>query len=278
MVPAGWLFRFGRLLDPLFQLLGRGHKRLIGKRVAAVMDRLPPGCHPETVSRAVVSNAVERGLADLVMDRLVADGKTAGWRIQGLEHLQTGLQRGEGAIIVGAHCFANRLAKRYLARQGYDILSVRNLNQRDARAGMLGRWILQRKYIDFLHGVIGTEAHPQQPDCGLRILAWLRSGGLVSIYLDGATSREVKQMPFLGETRPFATGFLHIVHLTRAPVLPMVCRGGHGGLEIEFQPHVQLVPADSAEEFAEKNLPQLVALLESIVLGNPDQWELWTRM
>lgn len=277
VMPCRLVLTLGRRLAPLLLPLTRGHRRRIEERARAVADKLPPECPPEWIAREFVRKAAVRALEDLLITRLIRKGLDR-VRISGREHLDKALADGTGVMVVGAHCFANRLAKRYLASQGYDILSVRNRNQKDPAAGRLGRRWLKPRYIAFLGQAIGEEVHPRDRDCGLRILAKLREGGLVHIYLDGAFSREVRKLEFLGKRVKFPVGFLDIVRLTRVPVLPMMCIGDSRDLGICFLPPAELAEAPDREAFIEANVPLLASRLESIILSHPDEWELWVKM
>ncbi len=198
--------------------------------------------------------------------------------VHGFDHLKNALANGRGAILTSGHFYANRLAKHRLGKLGYPILSVRNGRPRDLWMGRFGARLLQHRYVEFLHRVIGDEVFIQDPECSLKIFRRLRAGGIVNVHLDANFSRQRLQIPFLGRPKWFATGLLEIVRLSGCAVVPMLCLGNQMSSSISFGEPFVMEPARVREEFVQVNLPVLVRMLEEQVLKHPDQWELWVRL
>jgi lauroyl/myristoyl acyltransferase len=277
---AAWLrpsllYRIGRWIEPVCQWLLRGDKRRMRGRLARAFGAAADGL--EDVPRRFVSNAVVRVIDDLVMDRVLETSQANPPDIQGLDHLKRALESGKGVLLVNCHFFANRAAKRRLARMGYPILAVRNQRPGRSTMGRLGQKYLLPRYSRFLHDVIRDEVNVKDADCTLKILQRLREGGLVNIYLDGRFSSEKATYPFLGGQSTFPAGFLRIARLSGCAIVPMVCAGDARRLLIRFDEPFHLEPRGEAGEFLSANLPRLVRIMESQVLNYPDQWELWTR-
>jgi lauroyl/myristoyl acyltransferase len=83
------------------------------------------------------------------------------------------------------------------------------------------------------------------------------------------------EYPFLGTNCFFPAGFLRIVYLSGAVVVPMLCIGNSGSFTIFFEKMVEFRETSNQETFVSKNLPKVVEILESQVLKHADQWELW---
>jgi lauroyl/myristoyl acyltransferase len=271
-----------RFADPVCQLLTRTQKSRIRRHFDAAKRahnlRQPSG----PLARAVISRILRRTADDLILDKLTAQEMNCR-RLTGLEILKDSLAKGRGVLVVGGHFYANRLASRHLELLGCPMMSVRNRRPPDALMGRLGKRFLHQRYIEFLHGVIRDEVFVQDPECTLKIFKRLRGGGIVHIYLDaGVTAlrthgpgREPVWLPFLGTQRPFPTGLLQLARLSGCAVVPMLCLGDSDGFSIEFGEPAPLNRDVAPEAFAAANLPELIAGLETTILANPDQWELW---
>ncbi len=229
-------------------------------------------------SRRFISQAVRRAIDDLVMDRL----EHAGWpfpvTVEGLKHVQEARASQRGAIILTGHFFGNRLARRYLAAQGYPMMSVRHFEPPDRFMGRAGRRWLQPRYIDFLHQVIRHEVALQDRERSLKIFKHIRRGGLANINMEPAFSKAAAQMPFFGRDWLFPTGIYRIARMADCAVVPMLGLGDSRGLRIQFAPPVTLEPEDRGEQQADRDLARFVPMLESWILQYPDQWELWDRL
>lgn len=268
------------VLDAPFQIIVAGRKRIVRERMALAFGSPAEDPRIRRIARRFVRNAVRRAIDDLIMDRLPfrpGDGFTAG-RIQGIHHLDDALAQGRGVIVATGHFYANRIGKRHLADIGYPLMSVRHHRPPDRWMGRLGQRRLQPRYVDFLHGVVRDEVSPTDPACSLRILERLRSNGIVNVHIDAAFSRQRVSLLCLGRPRRFATGFMDVVRLTRAAIVPMLCLGSSAGFSIEFGEPFAIDRRADAAGFVRANLPLFASLLESQVLAHPEEWELWLRI
>lgn len=271
-------YRLGCAIEPFCQALLRKQKKTVTERLATALGPKRSRTDLSGVGRRFVSNALWRALDDLMLHQSVnCEGVTCA-EIHGLEHLKKALAAGKGALVVSGHFYANRLAKRYLAAAGYSLMSVRHQKPPDRGMGRVGAWLMQRQYIDLLHGVIRDEVFLQDPELSLKIFRRLRSGGLVNVHIDAPFSTSCLRLPFLGERRLFATGIFEIVRLAGCPVLPILCLGDSRGLRIAFEEPLALEPAGSRSEFAARHLPVLASLLEKQILEHPGEWEGWLHL
>jgi KDO2-lipid IV(A) lauroyltransferase len=211
------------------------------------------------------------------MERLLREGHLRNVELVHLENLTEALSAGRGALLVSAHFFATRLAKRYLATIGFPSLSVRNREPSDRRAGQLGMRLLQRRYIAFLGEVVGDVISIQDPDCSLKMLARLRSGGLVHCHVDAPFSQQVVKRRFFGQEESFPAGFLHVAKLAGCPLVPLHCLGNSRRLRIEFAKALWLENTPDRTSFAETNLTEVLRTLEEQIKSHPAEWDFWIR-
>lgn len=275
-LPLRVVYGLARLADPVFQLVTRRQRLKAQARMARTLKATDE--ESARLARRFVRNAVWRSVDDLVIGRLIAGGEIHA-NIEGLEHLKSALARGRGVLLMGAHCYGYRLAKRYLSEMGYSMLGVRNALPPDEMMGRVGARFLKKRYVDFLHEVLQDEVMLQDPEMALKMFKRLRSGGLVYVHLDAVFSNAWMELPFLGNPKKkIATGVWEIVRLSGCAVLPLFCGGDHRALAIRIGEALDLKPAASRDEFAAANLPGILATVESYILQHPDQWDSWVRL
>lgn len=272
-IPRGALYAFARLADPLIQYRSRRGRAVAIERM--IHAGIPPA-EAQQAGRRFVSNAAIRILDDLMLRREGVSRVRA--TVEGLEYLDQGIACRRGVLLLSAHTYASRLAKRYLAAQGYPIFTVRNRQPPDALMGRLGAQWLQPRYIEFLHGVIQDEVYTQDPECSLKILKRLRAGRIVNIHLDATDVSKSKEYSFLNMPRHFAGGPFDVARLTGCALIPMSSHGRGTDLFIRFGAPAAPAGELSREDFARASLPYFVEFLEEQIMEYPDEWELWTRL
>jgi len=277
LIPVNALLWLADRLAIPYARLRKGRTTTVTQRMASNFKGRTPPATPEIMAREFICQDVRKGVDDLVMSRLDPDelGKRA--TITGMEHLDNALADGKGVIVISAHFHANRLAKYYLRRIGYSLMSIRNRMPGNTATGRFGRRFLVPAYGRFLNDIVEDETHTQDKGLGAKLLQRLRENGIINVHIDAAISSEWFWIPFLNEERPFAGGFLRIAALTGAPLVPMHCLGNTSGFEIIFDAPIRYTGKPAPEEFTAQ-LMSMVGLLESWILAHPTEWELWTRV
>jgi lauroyl/myristoyl acyltransferase len=286
LYPARWLAR----VLPLRSLYALGDASAVcgaaclrGPR-KALLERLAVAFNADTTDprlRAIADryfrNAILRFLDDLLIERRLPELHLRNVEIVHLENLKEALSAGRGAVLVSGRFFASRLAKRYLGTIGFPTLSVRNHEPPDRRAGQLGMRLLQKRYVAFIGEVVGDEVSIQDRDCSLKMLARLRSGGLIDCHVDAPLSQEVVKRRFFGQEKSFAAGFLHVGKLAGCPLVPFHCLGNSRRLRIEFGKALWLENTPDRRSFAETNLTPVLRILEEQIKSHPAEWDGWIR-
>jgi len=272
--PRWFLYGASKLSDPMLQFIWRDRRQRALNRIMNTGSLGIPQQRAREISRRYISNAGFCNMDDLILSRTFSHQSLRCESIDGLEHLEDAKAAGSGVIILSAHFFANRLAKRYLAAIGYPMLSIRS-GQFSSQmvTGRLGRRFLEPRYREFLHSIMPDEVFVQDPECTLKILERLRSGGLVNVQFDAAGGPRTVKWPFLGGLRSFAMGPFHLVRLSKCAVVPMLCLGRGDGFRISFGPPIEIRSAKTREEFVQLNIAAFVEPIEQQIVGHPEEWE-----
>jgi len=263
------------IAGPIFQLRFRPQR----KRAAARMMEFPGAGIAADQAPRIARRSVSK-LAAFEMDNLLLadsslEGRICCDGIGGLERLEQARAEGRGVLILTVHFYASRIAKRYLARIGYPVMTVRKRESLRVMTSRLGRRFLYPRYSEFMHRVFRDEVYVQQPDCALRILKRLRSGGLVNIHLDGRHLHKAVEGPFLGAPWRFPAGYLDLIRVSGCRVVPMFATGNGAGFRIQFADALETIQADSPDEFAAANLPLLAGAMERQIRDHPEDWAKW---
>ena len=272
--PRDVLYVIGGAVEPILQMVYRGwRKRVEGRMLALLGSAITSDLAPR-LARELVRGSLFRLIDDLVINRpqFLRETRCA---ISGLEHLDSAKADGKGVLLITGHFYANRLARRYLAAQGYPILIVRLRNAPSSLAGRLTGPLVEERLAKHLDRVIQDEVYVDNPGCTLKILQRLRSGGLVAITVDGWWGGRVLQSKLFGIRRTFSTGMLDMVRLCGCAVVPMQFFGRSSDLRIAFGAPLDIVKTSSRDEFVSANLPVFISVLETQIRENPGEWTLW---
>ena len=275
ILPVKVVRRIGSLMVHLHGPLAVRKQRAIQERLTLAIKGSRGTKEIENVARQYILNAGLKDVDDVILNRLTREELLQCSQIKGLENLETALSVKKGVVLVSGHFFANRVSKRFLREIGFPVLSVRKGSTRHPVVGRLASKYLKPRYVNFVNEVVRDYVFIEDKDCTLKILARLRRNGLVDVHVDGHSAYHLMEYPFLGTKHSFPVGFLRIVYLSGAAVVPMLCIGNSGSFTIFFEKMVEFRETSDQETFVSQNLPKVVEILESQVLKHADQWELW---
>jgi len=273
-LPPGLFNRVRPVADVAFQILSSHRTNAIVEELTVAFPEVPRS-KLLAVRREFASASVRRALDDLLLER--GRDKPNCTAFVGREHLDEALAAGRGVLLAGLHWQAGRVARRYLRNAGYPILSMRMERLPRLVTGRLGHDALVTRYADFFRGLHDDEVFNTDRDRSLKMLARLRSNGIVSILMDGFVSEHCTDLPFMGRIRPFPAGIFYLARAAGCPILPIFSRGGMQAVEIEIGRPVPLDRSLPAEQFWRVHLPALVTILENQVRAHPEEWT-WTRL
>jgi len=284
LYPANWISKISfpclsfilHLVEPAFQLITIPRKKEVAKNLATLLGSDTSARQLRKIGRRFIANAVWRAADDLLLLR--ANAKVRCQSFLGREHIESALSEGKGVLLISFHWYANRSSNRYLASIGYPVMSVRNREPRDKFMGHLGQRYLKPKYLSLLHAMIRDEVFIQDPECSLKILQRLRSGGIVDINIDALFAKQKMVLPFLGQLWSFPAGPMHLARTSGCAVLPKFAAGRAQSLTIEIGHPLEIEPGLPKEVYCETYMSAAIKVIESYLLKHPDQWELLTRL
>ena len=274
-LPRWVLYALGKLSDPLVQFHARHRKAKAAPWIARVCGVSP--AEALRIAGQSLSGGIYRTLDELLLLRPSSAKLLRCNGIDGLEHLEEAIARGKGVILVVGHFCANRIAARYLATQGHSPLSVHNQSPTNRAGGRFGKLYLQPRVVKLQERANPDQVYIQDPDCVLKIMRRLRSGGLVIVQVDGRGGKKVIEHPFLGMPWRVPSGVYEIVRVTDCAVVPMLTLGHSSGFRIRFDPMLPVDRAASRETFVSANLPTFLSVVEKQIVEHPQEWRLWNH-
>jgi KDO2-lipid IV(A) lauroyltransferase len=275
LLPRPVIYAIGKAASPLVQFHTRRGKAKAAAWIAKACSVSP--AQANRIARQSVSNKVSRFMDELLLLRPSANSLLRCSDLDGMEHLETALARGNGVILLVGHFCANRIAVRYLAMHGHSALFVRNRRPSNRSEGRLGRRFLQPRSLQLQMRAYPDQVYIQDPDCGLRIMRTLRGGGLVLVQMDGHGGTLAVEHSLLGVPWRAPSGIFEIVRLLDCAVVPMLCLGRSDGFRIRFDPMLQVERASSREASVSRNLDRFLSVVEKQVIENPEEWTLWNH-
>jgi KDO2-lipid IV(A) lauroyltransferase len=261
-VPASWASRFGASLGDVFYHASSRYRTVALENLRwAFRDEWPEERVLRTAREAfrnIGKSAVEflrmPGLSDEDVRRLT--------RIEGIGHLQEGLSKGNGALLITAHFGNWELMAARFSLEGYP-LSVIARDADDPGANQLINRIREGKgYRVF------SRDRSVKP-----VMQALRRNESVGILIDQNVAVQGVFVPFFGKLAATATGPAALARSTGAAVIPCFCiRQPDESHKIVLQPPIRLEFTDNKEADLYRATASITAAVEEAVRNHPAQW------
>lgn len=207
-------------------------------------------------------------------------------QVAGMENLRSALERGHGVILWESNSFGRRLLSKHILRTcGVNIVQVHALTH----VGGMGaggqefsrmmRHIIQpyfhKRTCQLVAEVIYLDE--KQTIGTMRVLAErLAANAVVCVAAEGPLGYKHLTLPFLGESRSFATGLMSLAKLADAPLVPLFCTPTRdGGYVLELQAPIQFRPEVTRQESFQSALEYYVSELEGRIRRNPEWHRSW---
>ena len=206
--------------------------------------------------------------------------------IRGLEHLQSAMNNGKGAILWESSCFGRRLlAKQILHQHSFAVDQVHGENhiggfgQRGGPASWTRQHVIRRFFENcerpFVREILYLRRR-SSPAFTKVLGERLKQNGIICISADARRGHKFIPVPFLGHTDFFPTGMVSLGKLTGAAILPLFCIQESGDtVRVIIESPIPIETDGDRERCLEQTIMRYASLLESYIKKYPEQYRNW---
>ncbi|HEY1375078.1 MAG TPA: hypothetical protein VGH50_21575 [Candidatus Binatia bacterium] len=256
---------FRRLAAPAVGLVVRIliPRRRIVKNLHAAFGRSYSAATKAGLARGVQDNFA-RGVMDCFLQ--LADPERARRKIaiEGIEHLEAALAKGNGVIALGAHIGNFVLVGTRLGMESYSVSTLFRVPDDERLRALIER------HLRFFHQQV-IPSRPRRP--AIRAMAEkLKRNEIVFILGDNLKQGKVEGSLF-GRRVYTPRGPASLALRTGAALVPMyLVRNYNGKLTLMIEPELLLIRNGSVYEDVSGNTRRIVGYLERLIGRYPDQW------
>lgn len=256
-----------RIGDLVYACDRRTRERALAHLDLAYGDTLTPQAK-EQIARAALRNAVRVFIEATHMDTIRADFDRYA-TVEGWEHVQAVLDRGEGAIVVTGHIGNWELLAAYFAGKGIPIAGIaRRIN--DPRLNQL--------LVDFRARNGVRTILRESPSSGREILQVLRARGILALLIDQDTDAPSVSVPFFGRPARTPAAAAALAVRRGLPIVPAFARRRpEGGHVLSVLPPIEPPPGADRRTAIIELTRQCNAVLEEHIRQNPTEWVWWHK-
>ena len=183
--------------------------------------------------------------------------------MRGREYLDEALQRGRGAIVLGAHVGNLNLLAPYMA-----LVSP--------LAGLIVEPVKPPELFEFVSAVrarTGLRLLPADRDGVRQAMRLLRDNGVLAVVGDRYLGANGTPVRFFGRPAMLPHGPVVLALRTEAPLLPVTLYSRPGGRQVaELRPPLELVDTGDRHEDLRANMRLVAAAVEETIRAAPHQW------
>jgi len=279
---APWAVAYflGAFVGRVYCLVCRGKIRRIARNIhGALPERLTEEqalrCARTVATRHYVEHMEFYKLATLTRDNV---GRHV--TMDGIEHVESALASGKGAVLVHMHFGSKQFPLVALGLNGFPVTQV---GYRDTAAedySFIHRHVHLRLRLRIearfkaKHVHLGESMRP--------LYRCLQNNELLMIAGDGVGGARLPgtnylPLPFLGRTMLFPPGPARLARGTGAPLIPLFCvqEKGSWRYRVVFGPAITLEISDDQKADARENTSRYARLFEEYVRLHPDHWMFW---
>ena len=246
----------------LLVLLAIPRKR-ITRNLTAVFGKCYSDATKEGLARGVQEH-FGKNLLDCLLQLGDPEYARRSISIVGLEHLESALEKGKGAIAMGAHIGNFVLLGTRMGLEGHVVRTVFRIPRDRAVEGVIKRYLprYHQSVIPSLTKRIAVKA----------ILEALRRNEIVHILGDNLKKGTIDAVLF-GHRVLSSRGPVSLALRSGAPLVPVyLIRNYHGRMLLVVEPPIEVTPTGNLAKDIAKNTRLIVSNLEALIRRYPDQW------
>ena len=186
-------------------------------------------------------------------------------KLEGKEHLDNALSKGNGVIGLTAHFGNFPLMAIRIVNEGYPLSMV----ARDPENPKIA------KLIRSARDAMGMECIPDKPRlaCVSRCLKALKENRILLLQIDQNAPATECWVDFFGYLVPTFKGPIIFSLRTGAPILPIFTIRNPDGLhKITIYPTFELTTTGNSQENITSNIARLTKIVETVIREHPEQW------
>lgn len=246
----------------LFILFTIPRKRIV-KNLTAAFGR----CYSDA-TKVGLARGVQEHFRNNLLDCLLQLGDPEYARrsisIIGSEHLESALEKGKGAIALGAHIGNFVLVGTRIGLQGYAFHTLFRIPRDHAVEGVITRY-LPHFHLSVISSLIKRTAVKA-------ILEALRRNEIVHILGDNLKNGTINARLFNHQILS-PRGPVSLALRSGAPLVPMyLIRNYHGRQQLVIEPPIKITSTGDLAMDIAHNTQRVVAYLEALIRRYPDQW------
>jgi phosphatidylinositol dimannoside acyltransferase len=198
---------------------------------------------------------------------LSADHVNRCFTVDGYQHLEEALEKGNGVIFAIPHLGGWEWAGRWMAERGLPMTVI----VEPLQPPELFEWFVK------LRSELGMNVVPLGPDAAPTILATLKKNGLVCLLSDRDIQRSGVEVDFFGEKTTLPAGPAMLGIRGNTPVLPVAIyfTDSIDGHHAVVRPPVHLEKVGSLRESVAVGTQAVARELEILIRRAPEQWHMF---
>jgi KDO2-lipid IV(A) lauroyltransferase len=267
IVPPRLAYAIVSFFAPLFSLFWTRQYRDALANMERVLGPRPDPLEVRRQVRNVFRNYARYMLELLGLPRIRPSDVERKFEAYGLEHLEEGLRKGRGIVMVTAHIGNWDLAGAYLAARGYPInVIVETLKPR--------RW---NDLVQKIRMLTGMRAIPLE-DGVRQMLRALRQNEILAILIDRPLRAEGVPVRFFGADTRVPGGAARLALRSGAPVVAAAAVRRGNGFEAHVSPPIFVESSGDSERDVQAITQGAMNWLEALIRSHPDQWYMFRNM
>lgn len=271
VLPLSWMYRLARLEGRLVYRLRPARRRVVERNLA-------PFAKDASELKEMTRKFFELKQVRTLMMLVFMDTDPEEWEehleLEGLEHLDSALSQGRGAIFLASHLnsIGVFMAVMILRKRGYDVRVALPSPDELFPATRLGKVVRRRSASPTLMEHIGGfyvqfNVRP--------IIKALAENAIIGQTGDGWHSAAFTSVPFLGRSLPFTTGMMSVAQSTGTMIVPASIVGEAPKLRCRIASPFGVPKSADPRADLDEAVAKFAKVLERDLLDNVVCWEHW---
>jgi lauroyl/myristoyl acyltransferase len=275
-LPLAWTFALATLASRIIYPLTPGKRNIIAEETRILYGKRFHKDKVKTVVKKSYDIYFKRIFENLMFGAFSKEQWERFITIEGLDILDSALERGKGVILLLGHFGSFLLPLPVLGYRGYTVCQLAGGPLLDKGAMHKTLFQLRQKQTKKMpFRFIQTDQYLGP------VVRALKQNHIIVIAFDGRTAKQWVQIPFFNRIAQFSPGPFKLAMRTGATILPtFVVREEQGNKQkVIFEPAMELATSDNEEDALRQNTIHYAKIFERYLLKHPCHfgWILYTN-